>query len=60
MSKNFAHLSPHELFERGLVTPSRYWAWLTPRTRDRVRRVMASHGHTLAEALDELWWMGGL
>ena len=61
MSENFARLSPHEMFERGLITPSRYWAWLTPRSRERVRWVMANHdGLTLAEALDDLWEVGGL
>ena len=49
MSENFT-LSPRQLFERGVITPERYLCWLTPRAREQVRWVMASHGHTLAEA----------
>jgi len=28
-------LSPQEMFERGAMTPERYYAWQTPRSRER-------------------------
>jgi hypothetical protein len=54
------NLSPAELFERGIVTPERYLGWQTPDTRELVRWLMQIYGHSLAEALDDLWWFGGL
>ena len=55
-----ANLSPQQLFERGIVTPERYLGWQTSKTRERVWRLMQTYGHSLAEALDDLWWVGGL
>jgi hypothetical protein len=52
-------LSP-KLFERGIVTSERFLCWQTPRTREHVRWLMENYGHSLAEALGDLFWFGGL
>jgi hypothetical protein len=55
------YTSPQELFEHGMATPEQYLSWQTERTQDVVRRAMRHHpGLTIADALEELFWMGGL
>jgi hypothetical protein len=57
----FYATSPQELFEHGMATPEQYLSLQTERTQNVVRRAMAHHPRlTIADALEELWWMGGL
>jgi hypothetical protein len=55
----FDRIPPRDLFSAG-VAPECHLCWQSDKTRDLVRWVMTNHGHTLAEALDDLWEMGGL
>ncbi len=59
MELDFVRTPPEE-FERGL-SPGRYWGRLRPEKRALVLDVLHNHPKlTLAEALDHLWWFGGL
>jgi len=55
------NLSPEQLFARGITTTSRYFLGLSETDRALVLPVMDHHpALTLADAIDALWWHGGL
>jgi hypothetical protein len=57
----FNATSPCELFEHGMATAEQYLSWQDARTREIVRWAVKNHpGLTVADALEELWWCGGL
>jgi hypothetical protein len=59
-SNPFDSIPPGDLFDAG-VTPECYLCWQSERIRDIVRSAMKDHpGLTIADAVEELWWHGGI